>query len=291
MKSISSSNHSHIIKLLATFEQRGGYSMILPLAEENLRQFWAHSKPSLAASVWCLQEMTGIATALSYLHNDLLTQDSRPMIGYHFDLKPENILIGTDSPSAHRRWMISDFGLSQLHPKESRRELPPHPGLGTYEPPECQLGLSQSQAYDIWSLGCIYLECAAWSMKGSDAIDAFAEDRLNDVEVSGNIFKDDYFFTLELNESLTPVGAMTRPAVTAWIQDLESDPNCTEQILNLLHLIAYGLLQVDQRKRLNATGLSQRLLLIHQSAGDYLASGLQSASQVSSEARFTEIED
>ncbi len=289
MKSMSSKGHDHIIKLLATFEHQGRYSMILPLAEENLRQFWAHEKPSSAASPWYLQQMAGIATALSYLHNDLLAQDSRPMSGYHMDLKPENILID------HGRFVLSDFGSSHIQPKESRQELPPHPGLGTYEPPECQLDLPQSQAYDIWSLGCIFLECTAWLMKGSSAIDAFAEDRLNDVERSGNSFKDDYFFTLELNESFTPVRARTRPAVIQWIRDLQRDPNCTEAIPMLLQLIEDGLLQVDQSERLKATHLSQRLELIHKSAKEYFKehvdSGPSSISQANSEARVTEIED
>ena len=182
------------------------------------------------------------------------------------DIKPENILIETDASSTNRDWKLSDFGSSYLLPKESRQELPPHPGLGTYEPPECQLGLPQSQAYDIWSLGCIFLECTAWSLKGSGAIDAFAEDRLNDVEVSGNIFKDDYFFTVELDTSFTPLRATTRPAVLRWIEDLERDPKCSEAIGELLNLIKTGLLQADQSKRLKARHLSKRLELIHENA-------------------------
>ena len=210
--------------------------------------------------------MTGLATALSHLHNDLLAQDSRPLRGYHLDIKPENILIYADAFSGCGIWKISDFGSSYLHPKESRQELPPYPGLGTYEPPECQLNLPQSQAYDLWSLGCIFLECTAWLIKGSDAIDEFAEDRLNDVKVSGDVFKDDYFFTLAFNESSTPVRAMTRPVVIKWIRALERNPKCNDAISGLLYLIQNGLLQVDQSKRLKANDLSQRLELIHQVA-------------------------
>ena len=259
LKSIRSSGHGHIIKHLATFEQQGRYSIVLPLADRNLRQFWAHEPPSSVAPHWLLQQMTGIADALSCIHNDLLAEESRPVWGYHFDLKPANILIETSSSSSGGRWLISDFGSSLLCPKELEQELPPHPGLGTYEPPECQLNLPQSRAYDLWSLGCIFLECAIWSMRGSSAIDAFAEERLNDLEVSGNQFRDDYFFTLELNESAEPVNAMTRPAVINKIRDLERDPNCSEAISELLHLIENGLLQVDQTKRLEAVVLGQKI--------------------------------
>ena len=208
--------------------------------------------------------MTGIASALSHLHNDLLSQDSRPLSGYHLDIKPENILICADAFSGWGIWKISDFGASYLHPKEPRQVLSPHPGQGTYEPPECQLDLPQSQAYDLWSLGCIFLECTAWLIKGSDAIDEFAEDRLNDVKVSGN--KDDYFFTLKFDESSTPVRAMTRHAVIKWIRALERNPKCNEAISGLLHLIENGLLQVDQSKRLKADYLSKILQLIHEKA-------------------------
>lgn len=284
MRSVRSSGHSHIIKLLATFEQRGRYSIILPLAEENLRQFWARANPTSVVSHWCLEQMAGIATALSYLHNDLLTQDSRPMRGYHMDLKPENILLYEDSSAAQSVWKISDFGSSYLHPKTSRQELPPHPGLGTYEPPECQLDLPQSQAYDIWSFGCIFLECAAYLMKGPDSIEAFAKDRLNDVEVSGTIFKDDYFFTLEFNESFDPLRATIRPAVLKWIRELERDPSCSEELSGLLNLIKKGLLQVEQSRRLKAGDLSQRLDSIRFTGKRLLDSGPQSDSLATSKA-------
>ena len=212
------------------------------------------------------------------------------MRGYHLDIKPENILICADAFSVCGNWKISDFGASYLYPKDSVQELPPHPGLGTYEPPECQLELPQSQAYDLWSLGCIFLECTAWLIKGSDAIDEFAEDRLNDVKVSGNMFKDDYFFTLDFNESSTPVRAMTRPAVIKWIRALERNPKCNEAISGLLHLIENGLLQVDQSKRLKANHLSQRLELIHQAAQRGFESGSQSP-QETPKAHVMEMED
>lgn len=233
--------------------------MILPLAEENLRQFWAHSKPSSVAQQTAMKEMVGLSMALSYLHNDLVDQDSGPMIGWHMDLKPENILVWNGSSASNFTWKISDFGVSRLKPKGSILELPPHPGLGTYEPPECQLNLPQSQACDIWSLGCILLECAVWLRVGSDAIEAFAEDRLNDMRDSANNFRDDYFFTLESDESCTPLRAVTRPAVIRWIRDLDRDKECSKAISGLLHLIKDYLLQVDQSKRLTAGHLSQNL--------------------------------
>lgn len=75
----SSSGQGHIVKFLGTLEQKGRYLMILPLAEENLRQFWAHEKPSSVSQQMCLEEMADISMVLSSLHNNLVTQDSGPM--------------------------------------------------------------------------------------------------------------------------------------------------------------------------------------------------------------------
>lgn len=244
--------------------------MIFPLAEENLRQFCARSTSSLSVSHWCLKEMMGIAEALSFIHNNLETEDSRPMIGWHMDLKPENILIMKDNFTSKNIWKISDFGLSVIRPKASRLELPPNPGVGTYEPPECQLNLPLSRSCDIWSLGCIFLECALWIIKGWDAILTFAEDRLSDVSIPGINFRDDYFFTLIYNELSKTLTAITRPAVVKCIEDLAQDPKCSEAISSLLALVKYGQLQVNQSKRLEAYRLSQRLQLIYHTTKEYL---------------------
>lgn len=237
--------------------------MIFPLAEENLRQFWAHSKPTSVMFHRYLEEMLGVAEALSFIHNDLKTEDSRPVIACHMDLKPENILIMKDNFSPKFTWKIADFGLSYFRRKESKLELPPIPEFRTYQPPECQSNILQPRSYDIWSLGCIFSECAAWLIKGSDAIQNFAEDRLNDVPFSDLNFRDDYFFTLVTNESLNSFGAITRPAVINWIEDLDHDPKCSKAISNLLHLVKNDLLQVNPSRRLNASDLSRRLRLIH----------------------------
>ena len=266
--------------------------MIFPLAEGNLREFWAQKQPSSVESRWYLQQMSGLASALSYIHNDFVAQDSRPMIGVHFDLKPENLLFEAESPSGLSRFVLSDFGVSHFQSKGTEHDLPSHPGTGTYEPPECQLDLPQSRAYDIWSLGCIFLECAAWLMRGSSAIDAFAEDRLQDARASGNSLIDDCFFTLEYDETFIPTRAVTRAAVTKWIEDLERDPNCSKAMTEVLHLIQRGPLQVDQNKRLTAKYLSERLAQITtlDCSGD-VRSEPQSMANEESESRIVGIED
>ena len=266
--------------------------MILPLAVGNLREFWAEKQPSSVESCWYLQQMSGLPNALSYIHNDFVAQDSRPMIGYHFDLKPENVLFEAESPLGLSRFVLSDFGVSHFQSEGTEHDLPPHPGTGTYEPLECHLDLAQSRAYDIWSLGCIFLECAARLSRGSSAIDAFAEDRLQDARSSGNSLIDDYFFTLDYDEKFMPTRAVTRTSVTKWIEDLERDPNCSKAMTEVLHLIQRGLLQVNPNERLKAKHLSERLAQIAtlDSSGD-VRSEPQSMANEESESRIVATED
>lgn len=147
MKSIQSSDISHITRVLSSFEYRDSFYLIFPLAEEDLGHFWAHSRPSSSTSSWCLEQMAGLSTGLSTLHD---------AAGWYFDLKPENVLVFRDFPS-RGLWKISDFGTSYVHQRDSKLELSSYPGTGKYEPPGCQLNLQQSQKYDIWSLGCMLL--------------------------------------------------------------------------------------------------------------------------------------
>ncbi|KAL9607071.1 MAG: hypothetical protein Q9167_007979 [Letrouitia subvulpina] len=292
LKSVCSSGHDHIIKLLASFERGGHYFMLFPLAKENLREFWAREKPFSVESHWLLEQMSGIASALSHIHNDVVNQDSRPMVGYHFDLKPTNILVEAEVSSGPGRWVISDFSNSYFQSKGTEQDLPSHPGTGTYEPPECQLDLPQSRAYDIWSLGCVFMECLAWAIRGPSAIDSFADDRLQDMRISRSSLIDDCFFTLEYDKMLIPTRAVTRAAVTRWIDHLEGDPNCSKAMTRLLHLVQRNLLQVDQTKRLTAKHLSKRLAEIV--ASDFNSDVLpepQSMTHEESESRVMELKD
>ena len=280
LSSMRSSDVDRVIRILASFEHRGNYYMILPLAKGNLRQFWARSQPW--RSSWCLEEMAGISAGLSALHF---------AAGWHSDLRPENILIFEDGFSGRGSWKISDFGLSHLHSQGAKSELPPYPGTGTYEPPECQLELKQSQKYDLWSLGCIFLECVTWLLKGSEAIERFADDRVKDTPASDENFKNDYFFSLNANQSFPTLGARIRPAVLMWIDTLDKSPNCSPEISQTLQLIRDSLLQIEQTMRMEASEVSRTLCnLARHSTDDSLLSSSQ-LSQESLESRVTELNE
>lgn len=60
--------------------------------------------------------------------------------------------------------VIADFGLMAFHRCQSRSLVPGAKLHGTpaYAPPEWQLNYQISRSYDIWSLGCVYLEFITW---------------------------------------------------------------------------------------------------------------------------------
>lgn len=134
--------------------------------------------------------MAGIAGALSQLH-DFAPSDPTPLVingtpqsqtidtesrpthglgkyGRHGDIKPDNILWFKNIPGSNYGasgiLRIADFGLGRFHGRESRSNDPAgnNPASPTYKPPECKLGKFISRAYDIWSLGGLYLEFITW---------------------------------------------------------------------------------------------------------------------------------
>jgi len=183
----------YIIKLLASFEQPDqedhiNYHLIFPWAWGNLSNFWTNHHEFTKVpgfTTWMARQCTGLASGLALIHNydedndnqtyDLLalTEDGEriPEYGRHGDLKPENILWfpkGTESNGASGTLVLSEFGLTTYHGKRSRSNSPAGTmvvGL-TYRPPESDGRGSVSRAFDIWSLGCTFLDFVTWYLRG-----------------------------------------------------------------------------------------------------------------------------
>jgi len=269
---------------------------MFPYANANLRTYW-EERPSpnfdKETVLWSLKQMTGIANALNRIHNFKVTiplnvpgagearvkedvklsvRRGEELFGRHGDIKPENILWFQDSRVTADKsgvLQIADFGLGRFHGRDSRSKVPPDGILSspTYEPPECKLGLPVSRAYDIWSLGCLYLEFITWLLKGSSEIDGFSNFRGRDSPTSG--VNDDRFFTMEKDGH----DASVREEVMTWIGDLRCHERCSELIHDLLDLTVKELLIIDSKKRGNAAWLFQQLKMCLQSAetdDDYL---------------------
>jgi serine/threonine protein kinase len=301
-------NHAHLIKLLATYEMGKRYHLMFPYANANLRKYWEdHSFPAFDKDtvLWSLKQMCGIASGLQLIHDfrvtvplsvpgaggagsfdvrlgkgkdlvQLTVKKGEQWFGRHGDIKPENVLwFAEDKCSTHPHPMgvlkIADFGLGRFHGRDSRSEVNPETVVSspTYEPPECKLRLSVSRAYDIWSLGCIYLEFITWILRGSPAIDDFADFRGREATTTG--INEDNFFTIVHEDGV--LKANVREEVLAWSEQLHADKNCSELLHSLLDLTMSDLLVIESEKRIKASWLHiqlKSLLERAESDPDYL---------------------
>lgn len=156
-------------------------------------------------------------SAVETMHNPrrghgLSLASSEDRYGFHADITPENVLFfRTSDPKDLGLLSISDFGLSSLHRSASRSkipniEVPGAPGNG-YRPPECDIeGGIVSQGYDVWTLGCLFLEMLTWLMGSRDLLKEFQEERKMPYIITGGTRKMFY----NLSEALASNGVQIR---------------------------------------------------------------------------------
>ena len=184
--------------------------MLFPYAQCNLRQYmkWVQfGAPEKDRIIWLIRQFRGLAEALKGIHDlsgagplqstpDLITRPVGERIaGYHHDLKPENILFYETTGD----FEISDFGSGKVHTYRSgsHRTRSPH-GTLTYEPPEAAGAGGTSRPYDMWSLGCVFLELLVWAVLGFSVVEEFRKKR-NDRRYPGSftdIQEDDAFWQM-----------------------------------------------------------------------------------------------
>lgn len=221
---LTQKNHEHLVKLLATYKLKNHYHLIFPYAQSNLRAYWnLTGLPHFnkATCLWFLNQLAGLTSGLGIIHDfpagsqntlepahpDLamysrrlvksLRVDPREIYGRHGDLKPENILWSNDLNGVPRAGIlqIADFGLGRFHRLESRSAQDPKKiqGSATYAPPEVTLEEPVSRKYDIWSLGCVFLEFLTWLVEGPRSVYEFSTQRC---QAAGDGVEDDTYFTI-----------------------------------------------------------------------------------------------
>ena len=168
--------------------------MLFPYAECNLRQYMESTPfgtPTKERILWLLRQFRGLAQALNNVHN-LSVAEISPLspsfglqspgmrkAGYHHDLKPENILYFPNPNSKYGTIKLADFGSGQINTYRSGSINTPSPsGTLTYEPPEAKTEGVTSRPYDLWSLGCVFLELLTWAVFDHQSVKNFADERL-----------------------------------------------------------------------------------------------------------------
>lgn len=272
--------YPYLIKLLSTYRKDGKWHLIFPFANSNLREYWDRRpvpKFDQDTVLWSLTQMTGMAGALDMIHKLTVTinitdhdqvgssngatqkkKQYETLYGRHGDIKPENFLWfqhvrNVDDPRGVLQ--LADFGLGRLHGRYSPRgqtlanDVPCSP---TYEPPECRIGGYVTQAYDMWSLGCVLLEFVTWLVLGSDEVYKFADYRGEHTPRTG--INDDNFYTITSDTT-----AIVRKKVLNWVEKLRYESRSSQLIHDLLHLITEHLIVVEPSDRIKSKELHREL--------------------------------
>lgn len=260
--------HDHLVTLLGTFTHKKQFSLIFPSAECDIENYWHYRNPTpnlddIEFVRWVSRQCRGIMEAVDAIHNPrhpitLSEEDQETLLyGRHGDIKPENILWFKSFDEADRGiWVISDLGLTAFNREISRSMVPNKSILYTpgYRPPECDIkGGKISRAFDIWTLGCFYLEMLCWYLGGWELKAKFETDRTTTFITGSGA---DVFFDLELDGNDTKNEtfiALIKPEVVKMIDGLHNHPKCTDFVHDLLNIIEKDMmvvLSVDrQRKR------------------------------------------
>jgi serine/threonine protein kinase len=280
LKLLGRREHTHLVSLLATFRLKGRYYLLFPYANCNLREYWKRTPLpdfSEATVSWTLSQCKAMASALHNVHEYKPThtsfhglppsdsssseayasscEDEERRYGRHGDIKAENILwFLEDAMDERGHLVIADFGLTAFHKKATRSEVNAGHITGTpsYEAPELPLHSKISRAFDIWSLGCLYLEFVTWLVGGWEHLKRFPDAREKHCEPE---MTDDTFFTIIGGEHRAEV----RQSVKDWINDLHEMPRCSAFVHDLLNLISESLLVVDPQARIRTAHLNAEL--------------------------------
>lgn len=105
--------------------------------------------------------------------------------GRHGDIKPPNILWfeQDENDFGHGNLKISDFGITTFHTEWTTKIDPKKEEIEvtyTYAAPEWDLKEDISRPFDIWSLGCVFLEFVTWRLHGLDGLQRFRDQRSNE---------------------------------------------------------------------------------------------------------------
>lgn len=167
--------HENLIKALAAYSQCGKHFLLFPLADGNLDTFWQKAGPSLQDPLRLIKQCHGLTQGLHCIHQyrDIKTastsSDWKRLMGRHGDIKPQNILWFRDKD----RLVLSDFTLMRFHAEGSNTETTMERigGTITYRAPEVAVTFNKhvSQGYDVWSLGCVFLEFISCHLIGYNA--------------------------------------------------------------------------------------------------------------------------
>lgn len=223
--------HEHLLTMLTAFVHQHRFNFVFPWAQCQLDSYWYDDtawKKEAETFEWTLNQMHGLMGAIEKLHEPTHLHKSRlepqDRFGLHADIKPDNILFFKSNKHPRGILILSDFGLASFHRQESRSNIPNKaiPGVPGYRPPECDIeGGTISRKYDIWTLGCLFLEMVTWVLGGKQLLKEF-DDEADVLYITGGMRKMFYRIKeVRKDETIVKIrGELTKaqkPKVSFWV--------------------------------------------------------------------------
>ncbi|KAI1263406.1 kinase-like protein [Xylariaceae sp. FL1019] len=283
--------HDRIVPLLKAFKYRNEFHLIFPWAENgDLFELWrrnprgAISNGAQTAAYntqWLVDECLGIAEGLAAIHTQ--TDVRNPQL--HADIKPRNILCFQAGKNSTPNVVLklADFGYTR--DVELNGTLPVVTHTKTYRPPDHDIEETIHLKYDVWCLGCVYLEFITWAVLGFQAIDDFRTERTKETsdlytsEARGEDIEDTFFkkrarvpgwYHLEnirfqtkksteiiskksttrkrnfqINRKGVQISGEVKKSVTQHISKLKQNPGCAMKLQAFLEFIERKMLAID----------------------------------------------
>ncbi|KAJ4353060.1 hypothetical protein N0V95_003713 [Ascochyta clinopodiicola] len=272
-------SHSHLLRCLASFTFSSQYNMIYEKADCDVERFM--EKNSNARQLADLgpddlaQQLFGLADALSVIHNQgqtdpgdtsslLAPSSDQPKTGYIHDIKPEKLLMFIYENDDGRKtyWFrLSDFSCAKVvetlisGTTKNRRSWQTVNKSGTpiYRAPEAADKGKTSRPYDLWSLGCVYLELLVWFLDGYAALNDFRDKRQCLVTPDGRE-DEGFYYRPQKGDNFK-----LRDLVVEKIQSVSE--RCNGSLQHIARVIP-KLLKIDPRHRPTAEQLVKQLKVI-----------------------------
>ncbi|KAM6516335.1 hypothetical protein FALCPG4_014518 [Fusarium falciforme] len=273
LESLRELNHLHLIRPVAICTRGKQAYFFFPWAEGgDLYSFWKGTDPTGVENLvpWMLEQMVGLSNALELLAD----KGCR-----HSDLKPQNILLFPGG-GTKGTLKITDVGLSKFHIMATSRRVKGTTAKYTterYSPPEFhQLSeerlrehvegpgnLTLSRRFDIWSLGCVFVEFLIWARLGQKKYKRFDKSMNKSVR-----FWESKSTTPESSDSESPLAIpdssdyLLHEKVSEGLEELKRplqktpDDTVIEQVLKL---VEEKMLVVDCSNRCDASDVHDRL--------------------------------
>ncbi|KAL4746995.1 hypothetical protein BDW72DRAFT_206862 [Aspergillus terricola var. indicus] len=250
------STHPNLIELLFTYRHDGSYHLVFPWANGSLKEYWEKEPipagPLDASTLkWSLTQMIGLTSGLTHFHK-FTNSVGEERFGRHGDIKAANILYFQPS-EGDAILKIADLGLASIRSRNSRSNVNPKSIIAspTYAPPDVERKCSISRKWDIWSLGCLFLEFVTYLVLGGQAIDEFSQQRKESTTEYPE-FVPDFFYSSKNRD-------LVKPCVFSWVDRLKENSRCSSMLSDVLDLVMTKMIIIEPENRSSSLEICKKL--------------------------------